>query len=306
MIENLCVKIRKLCNHPWKREVIFQDKIKWNKLWTSLDAIEDSQKAINDYSKLSEFDANKKGYLYIYGIMQALTIQQDALKNLSGALFEEKIDFKIDFPELYKIKEFRNNSIGHPTNRGNDKSFHFIGRSSIKKSGFTLLSYFPKTGEKNIVIDINILECIKIQNKLISEKLKETMNNLKTDFDNHRNKFKGNQLIDLIPPTNDYHFSKLYENIERNYDLVELNFNMVKDIYEELKKGIIERYFSLTALSGVELITERLDYIFLRLKKDLIENKINDKLELEIFIDALISNFNEFKDMIKEIDEDFK
>lgn len=306
MIDNLCKNIRELCNHPWKKELLFQDRVKWSKLWTSLDVIEDSQQAINDYLNLPEFNSNSRGYLYIYGVLQAINLQQDALKNLSGALFNEKIDFKENYPKLYKIREYRNDSIGHPTNRGNGKSFHYIGRPSIKKKGFKLISYYPKTGEQTKIEDINILECIEIQNSLVAEKLKETMKNLESDFEKHKDRFKGKKLSDLIHPTNGYHFSKLYENISRDYDLVELNFDTIKETYDKIKDGIIERYFSLSALSGIELITERLDYIFERVKRDLIENKISDKLELEIFVDALKSNFKEFEDMVKEIDEEFK
>tara|TARA_R110002096_G_scaffold435845_1_gene663827 strand:+ start:2935 stop:3756 length:822 start_codon:yes stop_codon:yes gene_type:complete len=273
MIDELCKNIRELCNHPWKGEVIFQDKVKWNKFWTSLDAIEDSELAIIDYLNLPEFNASQRGYLYIYGIMQALTIQQDALKNLSEALFNEKINFKTDYPELYIIKEFRNDSVGHPTNRGNGRSFHYIGRPSIKKSGFRLLSYFPKTGEESKIININVLECIKIQNGLVAKKLKQTMKNLESDFEQHKAKFKDKKLADIIHPTTSYHFTKLYENINRNYDLVELNFDTIKETYDKIKVGITDRYFSLSALSGIELITERLDYIFTRVRRDLIEDK---------------------------------
>lgn len=306
MIDNLCKNIRELCNHPWKKELLFQDRVKWSKLWTSLDVIEDSQQAINDYLNLPEFNSNSRGYLYIYGVLQAINLQQDALKNLSGALFNKKIDFKENYPKLYKIREYRNDSIGHPTNRGNGKSFHYIGRPSIKKKGFKLISYYPKTGEQTKIEDINILECIEIQNSLVAEKLKETMKNLESDFEKHKDRFKGKKLSDLIHPTNGYHFSKLYENISRDYDLVELNFDTIKETYDKIKDGIIERYFSLSALSEIELITERLDYIFERVKRDLIKNKISDKLELEIFVDALKSNFKEFEDMVKEIDEEFK
>jgi len=104
MIENIFKEIRDLCNHPWKREVLFQDKVKWNKLWASMDVLEDSQIAIDDYSSLKEFDSNKKGYLYVYGILQALNLQQDSLRNLNISLFGEDINFKEQYPELYNNK----------------------------------------------------------------------------------------------------------------------------------------------------------------------------------------------------------
>lgn len=305
MIENIFEEIREICNHPWKRELLFQDKIIWNRLWASLDVIEDSQIAIDDYSNLSEFNSNEKGYLYVYGILQALNLQQDALVNLNKALFEQDINFKEEYPELYNIRENRNNSIGHPTDRRNGSSFHHIGRHSIKKQGFTMISYFPKTGEEDKIEDVNILSCIKTQNELLKEILSHTMEKLKSDFESHKGKFKNDQLIDLIHPSIGYNFSKLYENINRDYELVQINFNSIFETYNSIKQGIIERYSSLSALSGIELTTETLDYLFARLKRDLIENKIEDKMELHIFIDALKSHFDELKSMIKEIDEEF-
>jgi hypothetical protein len=306
MTDHLTNEIRNLCNHPWKRELLFQDKIKWNKLWTSMDAIGDTQIAIDSYLKLPDFDSYNGGYLYIYGIMQALNIQQDAANNLLHALFNRTVDYKIEYPNLYEIREHRNNAVGHPTNRGNDKSFHLIGRSTISKKGFSLASYFPKTEEKSKFEKIDIMNCIQIQNKLVTEILKETMDKLQLDFEQHKLKFKGQKLSNLIHNNLDYHISKLYENIERDYPLTEINFNSVYEVYEKIKKGVIERYFSLEALQGLNYVMNILDYIFTRLKKDLVQNKINDKMELTIFIDALRSNFTEFQEMITEIDKEFE
>lgn len=305
MIENIFEEIREICNHPWKKELLFQDKIIWNRLWASLDVIEDSQIAIDDYSNLSEFSSNEKGYLYVYGILQALYLQQDALRNLNKALFGQDIDFKINYPELYNIREIRINSIGHPTDRGNGKSFHGISRMTIQKKGFQMSSSFPKSGKEDEFEDVNILSCIATQNELLKEILNHSMEKLKSDFESHKGKFNDYKLIDLIHPTIGYHFSKLYENIHRDYDLVQINFNSIFETYNNIKQGITERYSSLSALSGVELTTETLDYLFARLKRDLIENKIEDEIELQIFIDALKSHFDELKSMIIEIDEEF-
>ena len=71
---DLLKKIQDLCNHPWKRELLLNDKIKWNKLWTSMDAIEDTQLAIDAYLGLNDFDGYDGGYLYIYGLLQALNL----------------------------------------------------------------------------------------------------------------------------------------------------------------------------------------------------------------------------------------
>lgn len=297
--------IRDLCNHPWKREVLFQDKIKWDKLWASLDAIDDTQLAIERYLRLDDFSAYDGGYLFVCGIMQALNIQQDAVNNLFSVLLEKEIDFKTEYPALYEIREHRNNSIGHPTKRGNNTSFHYTSRVSIKKDGFRLASSYPKTGKKSRHENIAIMKCINTQKDLIENILEKVIQKLKLDFEKHKSSFKGKKLVDLIHNDFHYEFSKLYENINRDYPLVSLNFNTIFEAYNKIKEGIKERYFSIEALPGVEDSIQILDYIFNRLKRDLIENKIDDEFELSIFIDALQSNFKVLQEMSNEIDKEF-
>jgi hypothetical protein len=305
MIENIFEEIREICNHPWKSELLFQDKIIWNRLWTSLDVIEDSQIAIDDYSNLPEFSSNEKGYLYVYGILHALYLQQDALRDLNKALFGQDINFNEEYPELHNIREIRNNSIGHPTDRGKGKSFHGISRITIQKKGFQMSSSFPKSGEEDEFEDVNILYCIGNQEKLLKEILNHTMEKLKTDFEIHKNNFKDKKLIDLVSHNIDHNFSKLYENIDRDYPPVKNNFDTISKIYKNIKDGIIDRYSGLSALPGIEQNTKMLDYIFERLNRDLIKDRIEDEIELRIFINALKSHFNELKSMIIEIDEEF-
>jgi len=305
MTDELLRKIRELCNHPWKRNLLFQDRIKWNKLWASIDTIEDSQLAINFYLKLPDFDSTNGGYLYIYGLMQALNIQQDAISNMNNALSNIDIEFQNEYPSLYEIREHRNNSIGHPTKRGNDKSFHFISRGTIGKIKYTLASFFPKSGGVTKFEEINTLECIRVQGEILNNILQRAMEKLQSEFENHRTKFKGQRLSALIIDGFHYEFSKLYENIGKNYPLVEMDFNLIRDAYEKIKNGIIERYFSLDSSPGINSVIQTLDYLFKRLEKDLIKNKIEDEFELMTFVDALKFHFKELQEMVIEIDNEF-
>lgn len=306
MTTDLMKDIRDFCNHPWKRGQLFQDRTKLNKLWASLDAIENSQLAIDHYLDMPDFTAVNGGYLYIYGLMQALFIQQDALSSLSIVLFDTIIDFQVEYPELYKIRELRNNSIGHPTNRRDNKSFHYIGRDRLNRGQFTLVSFFPKDKEDIKIENIKTAECIGIQDKLVQDILEKTMKNLQSNFDIHKNRFKNHKLSDFIEKDFHYEFTKLYENIGKEYLPAKGCFNIIREAYENIKKGITDRYFSLEAQMGVIDTVKTLDYLFNRLERDLITHKITDEFELHIFIDALKSNFEEFQKIINEIDKEFE
>lgn len=306
MPTELTKEIRDILNHPWKREMLFQDRVKWNKIWASLDTFDDTQEAINHYLNLDNFGPYNGGYLYIYGVLQAINLQQDALNNLLNALFDKTIDWETEYPELYKIREHRNDSIGHPTKRGNDKSFHMIGRYSISNGGFTLASYFPKTGDKSKFQEINILECIESQSKLLKIILSETMDKLTNEFEEHKRKFKGDRIRSKIPNTYDYHISKLFEHAFGNYPIVETNFKIIKDTIANIKEEVEKRYFKISALQGLEDTINQIDYIIERLENTLINNKISDEKELRVFIQSLRQHSNELFEMIDEMDTEFE
>lgn len=298
--------IRAFCNHPWKRGLLFHDRTKLNKLWASLDAIENSQLAIYNYIDIQDFNAFDGGYLYVFGLMQALFLQQDALSSLSLVLFDREIVFSTEYPELNNIRTIRNESIGHPTGRGNpNRTFHYISRDSLSKSQFSLVSFFPKD-KKDIKIEyIKTLEIISTQERLVQNILEKTMANLQLDFENHKSKFKGQKLHDHIQDGFHYEFTKLYEHVGKDYPPAKGCFMIIKEAYDKIKIGIIERYFTLEALTGLPDSVKTLDYIFYRIEKDLFKDKISDELELHIFIDALISNFKEFEITILAIDKEF-
>lgn len=302
MSEQIVRNIRQLCNHPWKRAILFKDEIIWNKLWTSLDIIDDAQMAIDHYQKLPDFSAGTGGYLFIFGLLQGLNLQQDAANSLHNSLLKTTIDFSENYPELYKIREYRNNSIGHPTNRRNDKSFHLINQSSIAKSGFELASFYPKTGDNSKFEPIDISNCIKEQSKALKEILTDIMEKLENDFNIHKERFSGTPLSTYIPKTIDYHLQKLYE---QEPSIVALNSKIIEDVYVKVKDGIIERYTSINAQPGVNYTFERIDYIIKRLKEDVALNRNSDYIQFEIFVNSLESHLNELFEMVREIDREF-
>ena len=302
MVIELLRKVRDYCNHPWKKTILFQERIVWNKLISSLDTIDDSQQAINGYLELPEFKNSTESYLFLYGVMQALNIQQDAINNLYSSLFDQKIDWKNQYPELYEIREYRNDSIGHPTNRKNNYSFHMITRNSIKKDSFEMISFYPKTGEKTDYRKIKTIECIEIQRDLISDILNKTLQKLETEFKNHKEKFKGKKLIDVFPKTFDYHITKLYEG---DSSIIQVNFKVISETYVEIKNQISNRYNSLDMMPSIQELFDRLDYLINKLENNIFALQGENKFELEIYINSLKLYFEELETMCVEIDQDF-
>src|SRR5690606_16854809 len=189
-------RIRDLVNHPWKLQSLFDNKTKWNKLCASMDVIGDTQIAINSYFSLPSFKAENGGYLFLYGLLQALFLQQDALNHLSEALFDKPINWKSEYPDIYLVRELRNYSIGHPTKRGKDESFHFIARYSVSKGHFRLMSHYSKTNKSEFRdIDINAIRA-KQENSVV--KILDTVIELmEKEYSDHKQKFENSKLSDL-------------------------------------------------------------------------------------------------------------
>lgn len=163
MIENrfyiLNDNIRKFIKKHRYQSVYLDDRDVWNQICSSLDVLDDTQNAIRSYSKSMFPDEIGAKYLLLYGLLQALFVQQDAIKHLSEALgFEYKKN-----SHLNEIREIRNNSVGHPTRRGRDNEtlhYYHIVQHSISKGGFSLIQY---KGNNRHMVNIDLFEIIKKQ-----------------------------------------------------------------------------------------------------------------------------------------------
>lgn len=58
----------------------------------------------------------------------------------------------------------------------------------------------------------------------------------------HKEKFKSQTLLSLIPATHGYHIEKVYEGISYNHILGATNFDMIKQTHKSIKDGRSERY----------------------------------------------------------------
>ena len=122
-------RIRSLVNSPRKQSTILSKSADWNRLFSSLDVIGDTELAITAYPSLCDSQGDGKSYIIVYGILQTLLVQQDAVKHICGAL-----GIKCKLPrELENIREIRSSSIGHPAQQNENRiaKSNFIQRHSL-------------------------------------------------------------------------------------------------------------------------------------------------------------------------------
>ena len=227
----------------------------WNQLCSSLDIVEDTDLAINDYLEIEDVIKIGLKYLYVFGILQILFVQQDAIKNIGEAL---NIDVNLD-NELLEIRDIRNNSIGHPTKRGKGKStsFNFIARVYLSHKNLTLMSVSPELGEPTRFLHYDIHSLIKKQRKSLLPLLNEIISKLEKEEMEHIEKFKGDKLADCFPATLNYHFQKVYESRWGNkpISVSKIDFNIINETLVEFKSKLIERDI-LDAYLGLKIVLE--------------------------------------------------
>ena len=141
-VATLTEAIRDRIEEPWKKSLLIKDRDLWYRLCSSLDVLEDTQLAIASFAEIDPEAAKGMLYLTVYGLLQALFVQQDAACHLCEAL-KLPVPTMKKIPTLWHVRTTRNDTVGHPTKRGNksDVCYHFISRMTLTPEGFQLLSF---------------------------------------------------------------------------------------------------------------------------------------------------------------------
>jgi len=273
-----------------------RDLKKRNQLCACLYTIWDSEVAISPYKK-----TKKVTYLEIYGILQTLFVQQDAVSNLSFSVFGSSIEFKCDYSKLYEIRERRNDIIGHPTNRRNWESFHIIHRNSISPEWFEYVSYLE---DETPIRYMDIRNALKVQSEYLLIILKNMKKKLEKEQKVHKLKFKKNKLASLSKIYH-YHLGKLIDGVYSWYPLATQSLESLIGSYKKIKEGIVARYDDINALPWIENSVNKLDFLFSKISSYFDGSWICEQIEIYIFVEALGDELKLMEDMLKEIDEDF-
>lgn len=226
--------------HRYQAELLKKSRT-WNQICSSLDAIGDVVFAISSYieSEFPEDDGLK--YIYIYGILQSIIIQQDAMKHLSESL---GLKYKISEP-LKMIRKIRNASIGHPTEHKDNgrRYYNSISRCTMQKYGFDLLM-FSESKPFNIK-RIDLLEIVEVQLEGIKNSYMKLSGKL-TEIDKmHKKHFKRKRLLDVFHSVLGYYFDKISEGIHtsshgnREFGLVHIK--KLRETYRNFEEGLRDR-----------------------------------------------------------------
>lgn len=126
----------------------------WNRLCAAMDVLEDTALALDNYEIQGIGNDDGEKYLRLYGILQAIVLQEDSIRHLYKIFTEQTL--KPDMSTAWqKIREVRNLSVGHPVEADFNKKHCFISRVSINPSGFRMC-FWDKENQENEFQDIGL------------------------------------------------------------------------------------------------------------------------------------------------------
>ena len=270
-MRRLTEQIRDYINGPRMSYLLGQDLGNWNQICSSLDVIEDTDLAISAYLSGESDDSRSvtavgNQYLMLYGVLQALFLQQDGVNHLCEAL---KIPYDPNkFTRLKPIRDARNASIGHPTQRGSktNRSHHFVSRISLSPEGFTLLSVYPNG--KTEVEDVNVQRSIVHQREDVGTILKTVTDALRQRVEEHEARFMDYRFADVFPETLGYAFEKLIEAFrapERSIG-AEWSIDVVERMLQDFRGALKAQDMDLDTFPFVKLVYDELRFPLAQLK----------------------------------------
>ncbi|ELC7282405.1 hypothetical protein RJO76_003526 [Aeromonas veronii] len=297
-------QVRDHINTHRYQKVLISELDNWSQICSSLDTLGDTGLALKSYFE-SEYPVNVGlSYIYTYGLLQALFIQQDAMSHLSEAF---EVPYSLS-DELKNIRAVRNASIGHPTKNQVKKTtcFNHISRISMSKGGFTLARFYDEGQSEFIDVDFKKTvetQLIGINNAyaLISEKLR------KID-EQHRAKFMEQPLADILHSTMGYMFEKvgqaIYSPSSSNVSFGLSMLESIEEAYNKFQSALKERN-ELPEHTQYDL--DEYSHAIQRVKTYLTNSNANDFSEADarIYLFYLQKSHKSFECLAREIDDDY-
>jgi hypothetical protein len=120
----------------------------WNALCVALDTLGDSCLALGYYEASGIGEHVGEKYLKLYGLLQAIFLQQDSIRQLHLVFLGSDLQPSSD-SAWKKIRELRNLTVGHPVEKKDKAGTKrcFISRVTIHSGGFQLLIWNSDKGQ---------------------------------------------------------------------------------------------------------------------------------------------------------------
>lgn len=307
MIQEWCGELNeKIHQDIYLDNFLLPDESRHSKAFTSLDVIEDSQSAIDEFINLPDTLFLGRSTLYIYGVLQALYCQQDGLQHFFEALenrtfngFHGLIKHLGSWNEINTIRSVRNEIAGHPSNLKNGKEFYFIAKGQNSKFRFEYGGYTPKF--KSAKIDLK--DFIEKQHKFCRYMLELSEKTIDDQVMSHKSKFHLEKLTNKVDNLS-YAKQQIFKAIYGTHPLAEMGYSEIARAINEVTAALNARYNN-SIPSSLSDTLRLINHILAKVHHWIVSDALYKNTDAEIFMDSLSKQLDELEAMLKEVDETF-
>jgi hypothetical protein len=314
---NLVRRMRDYVNDPRIHAALFAEQPRFVRACSAMDMIEDTAQALRSYLALAVKDSDHgTSYLVVFGALQVLYVQQDAVFWLCECLGFPRDVARLAGPEkwihgpgndrLSKVRSLRNSSIGHPVwrNKGpeSERGSYFIIQMSLSTSGFQLAAS-NASGDRDYT-DVDIPHLVNVQVQELEAVLKRALEEISEAERAHRERFTGQRL--------EMTFAGLSHPIEKMHQAVrEETFRPVGMYGVEAVQRSLHVFRERLAEHG-EPFREDLEFIYGQLNTALSRltefyNRRQDDHDLADILATFVGDrINELRDWARSLDEDYE
>lgn len=284
-------------NRIEKQNALLESRRNWDKITSALQVLEDSSCAVSYYLE-TQYPSGVGGkYLFTYGLLQALFIQEDAANSISEVLIGRGVNFKEDYPEAYMIREIRNDVVGHPTNRGNNSSIFLVQVSLSKQSFCYFKNNSDAENQEERSVDVgkaisNVAECVNAV-------LKRVIELLDTEFKEYIEKHRERKMTAIF---NSLSYAK--EKALSPHDIFSnCGYETTKKMVQKCEEELILRYGSIEAVESYHYVLGEIHELYSLIDIGVPEMPDNLRKQVSKFLmQCLFSKLECLRSLCKETD----
>lgn len=309
---DLINRIRKHINRTKKQSEILPFRLRWNKLTSALNVLEDTSWAVEYYLE-ADYPKDVKGkYLFLYGLLQALYVQQDAVRSIYFGLFDKELKKGISshIQKALKVRNLRNDTIGHPTDLGESTKKELdlkqvysisIAQFSMTKESFYYCKYNAKDRSNDSIENVNVMQAIEDNAKCINDILQRVVNDLDKEFKEYIEKHRDRKMADIF---NTLHYAEekaLLDDVMQSW-----GYNATKEMVTKCEEELKKRYGSVEVVESFKFLLD--DIHALHALIDDIYDICNESQERVRYylVELLFVKLHELEDYCRETDEYFE
>jgi hypothetical protein len=298
-------KLRNRINRSRTQRQLLDRPADWNRLCSALDIIGDTEQALDAYLNQPESANAGICYLHVYGALQVLQVQQDAVEHICGALGMPANSLR----KLAHIRQIRSSSIGHPSAQNEKKAAksNFIVQTSLSQYGFTLsTAYSDGTPYSRRYIEIPPL--VQEQRAVLRSVLTTAVEKLDEAEMKHRTEHQNEKLEDVFPETLSYSFGKIFGALAGSeyFSMGGPFLASVADVLVRLRR-LLEKRGDWGLHDGIAYHFDLLEYPVAELTAffaDRATSELNEK-DAYIFCAFIREELEHLRQIAREIDEEY-